>query len=143
MPDGGLLMAATEETFNGDNPKHMAAARSIVASLEPFNAKQLEEDREKIARWSKGNLVNKLLNLTVIRPNTDAGCLRDVPQEFKEQMDEVIKDLLSENADDTSLANAWRNIAGPIVNPNINLRERLEAFAGWLQSDRGIDYEVC
>jgi hypothetical protein len=47
MPDGGLLMAATEETFNGDNPKHMAAARSIVASLEPFNAKQLEEDREK------------------------------------------------------------------------------------------------
>jgi hypothetical protein len=58
-------------------------------------------------------------------------------------MDEVIKDLLSENADDTSLANAWRNIAGPIVNPNINLRERLEAFAGWLQSDRGIDYEVC
>lgn len=138
MPDGGLLIVAAEETFNVDNPKHMAAARSIVASLEPFNAEQHEEDRKAIARWSKGNLVSRLLELTVIRPNTDASCLRDVPREFKEQMGEVIEDLLSENPDDASLANAWRDIAGPIVNPNINLRERLETFAGWLQADRSI-----
>jgi len=36
--DGGLLMMAAEETFDTANPKHMAAARSILASLTELNA---------------------------------------------------------------------------------------------------------
>jgi len=35
--DGGLLMIAAEETFDVANPAHIAAARSIVAALEPLN----------------------------------------------------------------------------------------------------------
>ncbi len=37
-PDGGLLMAATAETFSTINPAHVAAARAIKIALEPFNA---------------------------------------------------------------------------------------------------------
>ena len=37
-PDGGLLMAATDETFVTANPAHLAAARTIHAALGPFNA---------------------------------------------------------------------------------------------------------
>ncbi len=37
-PDGGLLMAATTETFALANPAHLAAARAIQAALQPFNA---------------------------------------------------------------------------------------------------------
>ncbi len=37
-PDGGLLMAATTETFALANPAHLAAARAIQAALESFNA---------------------------------------------------------------------------------------------------------
>ncbi len=37
-PDGGLLMAATDETFDTDNPRHMAVAREIEAAVAPFNA---------------------------------------------------------------------------------------------------------
>jgi hypothetical protein len=35
---GGLLMAATEETFSVDNPVHLAVARDILKSLAPFEA---------------------------------------------------------------------------------------------------------
>ena len=37
-PDGGLLMAATDDTFRTDNPEHLAVARDIEAALAPFNA---------------------------------------------------------------------------------------------------------
>jgi hypothetical protein len=36
--DGGLLMTATEETFQVDNPAHVAVARDIDAALAPINA---------------------------------------------------------------------------------------------------------
>ena len=38
QPNGGLLMAATDETFDAGNPSHMAAARAIEAAAAPFNA---------------------------------------------------------------------------------------------------------
>ena len=37
-PDGGLLMAATTETFTTADRAHLAAARAIHAALAPFNA---------------------------------------------------------------------------------------------------------
>ncbi len=37
-PDGGLLMAATAETFATADPAHLAAARAIHGALAPFNA---------------------------------------------------------------------------------------------------------
>ena len=36
--DGGLLMTATEETFQVDNPAHVAVARDIDAAMAPINA---------------------------------------------------------------------------------------------------------
>ncbi|MHB8884619.1 MAG: Imm52 family immunity protein [Methylovirgula sp.] len=36
--NGGLLMAATEETFLISNPQHLAVARDIQAALAPLNA---------------------------------------------------------------------------------------------------------
>lgn len=36
--NGGLLMVATEETFQVDNPAHVAVARDIDAALAPINA---------------------------------------------------------------------------------------------------------
>jgi hypothetical protein len=36
--NGGLLMAATDETFVTSNPQHMAVARDIEAALAPLNA---------------------------------------------------------------------------------------------------------
>ncbi|MGO9675189.1 MAG: Imm52 family immunity protein [Methylocella sp.] len=35
---GGLLMAATDETFSLDNPAHLAVARDILKALAPFEA---------------------------------------------------------------------------------------------------------
>lgn len=37
-PDGGLLMAATDETFLATNPRHMGVAREIEVAVAPFNA---------------------------------------------------------------------------------------------------------
>ncbi|MEW6438709.1 MAG: Imm52 family immunity protein [Pseudomonadota bacterium] len=37
-PDGGLLMAATDEAFDTANPKDLAIAREIEAAAAPFNA---------------------------------------------------------------------------------------------------------
>jgi hypothetical protein len=37
-PNGGLLMAATDETFVTSNPRHLAVARDIEATLAPLNA---------------------------------------------------------------------------------------------------------
>ncbi len=48
--DGGLLMIAAEETFDAANPSHVAAARSIVAALEPLNA-ELTKERAKFETW--------------------------------------------------------------------------------------------
>jgi hypothetical protein len=36
--DGGLLMAATEETFSTSNPAHLAVANDILAAVAPINA---------------------------------------------------------------------------------------------------------
>lgn len=38
LPDGGLLMFATEERFDKDNPRHLAVARDIEEALAPVNA---------------------------------------------------------------------------------------------------------
>jgi hypothetical protein len=37
-PDGGLLMAATDETFSTSNPAHLAVANDILAAVAPINA---------------------------------------------------------------------------------------------------------
>ncbi len=37
-PNGGLLMAATDETFSVSNPAHLAVARDILAAIAPLNA---------------------------------------------------------------------------------------------------------
>ncbi len=37
LPNGGLLMSATSETFRVDNPSHVAVARDIAAATEPLN----------------------------------------------------------------------------------------------------------
>ncbi len=36
LPNGGLLISATDETFDVDNPKHVAAAENIAAALAPL-----------------------------------------------------------------------------------------------------------
>jgi hypothetical protein len=38
LPNGGLLMIATEERFETENPAHLAVARNIEAALAPVNA---------------------------------------------------------------------------------------------------------
>jgi hypothetical protein len=37
LPNGGLLMSATRETFDIENPAHMAAARQIGTAIAPLN----------------------------------------------------------------------------------------------------------
>jgi Immunity protein 52 len=43
LPNGGLLMSATTQTFDVENPAHMAAAREIAAAIVPFNALPWED----------------------------------------------------------------------------------------------------
>jgi len=43
-PDGSLLMAATEETFDVDNPAHMSVARDIEAAVAPLNGRPWEPE---------------------------------------------------------------------------------------------------
>lgn len=38
LPNGGLLMSATTQTFDVENPAHMVAARAIAAAIAPLNA---------------------------------------------------------------------------------------------------------
>ena len=38
VPGGGLLMIATEERFDANNPAHLSVARDIEAALAPINA---------------------------------------------------------------------------------------------------------
>jgi len=38
LPNGGLLMMATTETFDVDNPAHLAAAQDMAAAMAPLNA---------------------------------------------------------------------------------------------------------
>lgn len=45
-PNGGLLMAATDETFVTANPQHLAVARDIEAALAPLNALPWPLDEE-------------------------------------------------------------------------------------------------
>ncbi len=37
LPNGGLLMSATTETLDVDNPKHLAAARDMAAAMAPLD----------------------------------------------------------------------------------------------------------
>jgi hypothetical protein len=37
LPDGGLLMSATTDTFDVDNPKHMSVAGHIAAAMAPLD----------------------------------------------------------------------------------------------------------
>jgi hypothetical protein len=37
LPNGGILMSATDETFNPDNPAHLTVARDIAAATAPLN----------------------------------------------------------------------------------------------------------
>jgi hypothetical protein len=37
LPNGGLLMSATTETFDVDNPAHLAAARDMAAAMAPLD----------------------------------------------------------------------------------------------------------
>lgn len=46
LPDGGLLMIATEERFDVDNPRHLAVARDIEDALAPVNALPWPPDAE-------------------------------------------------------------------------------------------------
>jgi hypothetical protein len=45
--DGGLLMIAAEEKFDTANPSHMAAARSILRSVQSLN----DEFEREAADW--------------------------------------------------------------------------------------------
>jgi hypothetical protein len=38
LPNGGLLMSATTETFDVDNPAHLKAAQDMAAAMAPLNA---------------------------------------------------------------------------------------------------------
>ena len=38
LPNGGLLMSATTETFDVDSPKHLSAAQDMAAAMAPLNA---------------------------------------------------------------------------------------------------------
>ncbi len=46
QPNGGLLMAATDETFSVSNPVHLAAAKDILAAVAPLNALPWPPDDE-------------------------------------------------------------------------------------------------
>lgn len=37
LPNGGLLMAATTETFDVDNPMHLAAAQDMATAMAPLD----------------------------------------------------------------------------------------------------------
>jgi hypothetical protein len=50
QPDGGVLMAATNETFDVRNPRHMAVARDIEAAAAPFNAFTQQEWADVITK---------------------------------------------------------------------------------------------
>lgn len=41
LPDGGMLLKATNETFDVDNPQHVAAAETIAAALTPLDRSRL------------------------------------------------------------------------------------------------------
>jgi hypothetical protein len=45
-PNGGLLMAATDETFITANPRHLAVAHDIEAAIAPLNALPWPPDAE-------------------------------------------------------------------------------------------------
>ena len=38
LPNGGLLMTATTETFDVDNPAHLKSAQDMAAAMAPLNA---------------------------------------------------------------------------------------------------------
>ena len=48
-PDGGLLMAATSETFDVDNPAHMAVARDIERAVAPLHLRPWEPANPKLS----------------------------------------------------------------------------------------------
>jgi Immunity protein 52 len=59
QPNGGLFMAAADETFITSNPGHLAVARDIFAAVAPLNADPWPDGRSRlqngeiITRWPK------------------------------------------------------------------------------------------
>jgi hypothetical protein len=57
QPNGGLFMAAADETFVTSNPHHLAVARDIFAAVAPLNADPWPDGRSRlpngeiITRW--------------------------------------------------------------------------------------------
>jgi len=49
LPNGALLMIATEDRFTVDNPQHLAAARDIEAALAPVNALPWPPDADPVS----------------------------------------------------------------------------------------------
>jgi hypothetical protein len=45
LPNGGILMTATTEQFEVDNPDHVAGARGIAVALAPINARPWPPDK--------------------------------------------------------------------------------------------------
>lgn len=43
LPDGGILMSATTDAFDVDNPTHLAGARAIEAAIRPLNSLTVSE----------------------------------------------------------------------------------------------------
>jgi hypothetical protein len=50
-PNGGLFMAATDETFRTQSPDHLAVAQDIVAALAPLEA--MPDGWEQVRAWER------------------------------------------------------------------------------------------
>jgi len=131
-PDGGLLMIAAEETFDVANPRHMAAARSIVKSLTPFNAPADDKDRSLIGNWPKGSMLSRLLDFALRFPEADRTCLDDVATDYKQQIKSVITEHLARYTDEKRLERALRDIGTFVPTHDVSLRDELERMLTWL-----------
>ncbi|HVZ03087.1 hypothetical protein, partial [Hyphomicrobium sp.] len=50
-PNGGLLLAATDETFVARNPHHLAVASDILAAVAPLNADPWPNEPRESWEW--------------------------------------------------------------------------------------------
>lgn len=130
---GGLLLVATDETFDVGNAQHMAAARRIVEALAPLNGVKDREDTLWLDKQMKGKLLSNLLHRVLLSPGLDEHCLDDTSPEFKAQMKGVLESLLSGDPDEATLRDRWRRIDHGIVRPDISLRAMFETILSWLR----------
>jgi hypothetical protein len=59
IDDGGLLLIATEETFDVADSQHMAAARRIRDALAPLNAEAARQETNRFPPWPLGTPTRK------------------------------------------------------------------------------------